>query len=67
MCIGTSSCLFSNSIVLASGLYFRERSFTLYIVITAGEAVEVSSSAVGKAVMIKLELAVGRVARVNQL
>ena len=63
MCIGTSSCLFSNSIVLASGLYFRERSFTLYTVITAGEAVEVSSSTMGTVVMVKLGSAIGKVLR----
>ena len=62
MRIGTSSCLFGSSIVLASGLYFRERSSTLYTVITAGEAVKVSSYAVGKVVMVKLGLAVGRAA-----
>ena len=62
MRISTSSYLFSNSIVLASGLYFRERSSTLYTVITASEAVEVSNSAVGKAVMVKLGLAAGRAA-----
>ena len=45
-----------------SGLYFRERSSTLYIVITASEAVEVSNSTIGKAVMVKLGLAVGRAA-----
>ena len=62
MCIGTSSYLFSNSIVLALGLYFRERSSTLYTVITAGEAVKVSSYAAGKAVMVELGLAAGRAA-----
>ena len=62
MRIGTSSCLFGSSMVLASGLYFRERSSTLYTVITAGVAVEVSNGAAGIAVMVKLELAVGRVA-----
>ena len=67
MRIGTSSCLFSNSMVLALGLYFRERSSTLYIVITASEAVEVSNSTVGKAAIVELGLAVGRAARVNQL
>ena len=67
MRIGTSSYLFGNSIVLASGLYFRERSSTLYTVITAGEAVEVSSSTAGRAAMVKLGLATGRAVRVNQL
>ena len=62
MRIGTSSCLFGNSMVLALGLYFRERSFILYAVITAGEVVKVSSHAVGKAVMVKLGLAVGKAA-----
>ena len=62
MHIGTSSYLFSNSIVLALGLYFRERSFTLYTVITAGEVVKVSSHAVGRAVMVKLKLAAGKAA-----
>jgi hypothetical protein len=67
MRIGTSSCLFGSSMVLASGLYFRERSSTLYTVITAGEAVEVSSSAAGRAAMVELGLAAGRAARVDQL
>ena len=65
MRIGMSSYLFSNSMVLASGLYFRERSSTLYTVITASEAVEVSNSAVGKAVIVKLGLAAGRAVRVD--
>ena len=65
MRIGTSSYLFGSSMVLASGLYFRERSSTLYTVITAGEAVKVSSHTIGRAVMVKLELAVGRAARVD--
>ena len=65
MRISTSSCLFSSSIVLVSRLYFRERSSTLYTVITASEAVEVNSSAIGKAVIVKLGLAVGRAVRVN--
>ena len=62
MCIGTSSYLFSNSIVLALGLYFRERSSTLYTVITAGEAVKVSSHAIGRVVIVKLGLTIGRTA-----
>ena len=48
--------------VLASGLYFRERSSTLYTVITVSEAVEVSNSAAGKVVIVKLGLVVGRAA-----
>ena len=60
-----SSYLFSSSIVLVSRLYFREQRFTLYTVITAGVAVEVGSSTVGKAVMVKLGLATGKAARVN--
>ena len=62
MRISTSSYLFSSSIVLVSGLYFRERSFTLYTVITAGEVVKVSSHATGKVVMVKLGSAIGRAA-----
>ena len=62
MRIGMSSYLFSNSIVLASGLYFRGWSSTLYIVITTGKAVNVSSSTVGRVVMVKLGLAAGRIA-----
>ena len=62
MRISTSSYLFSSSIVLASGLYFRERSSTLYTVITTGKAVKVSSHAAGKAAMVKLGLAAGRAA-----
>ena len=60
MHIGTSSYLFSNSTVLTLGLYFREQNSTLYIVITASEAVEVSNSTTGKAVIVKLGLATGR-------
>ena len=62
MRIGTSSCLFSSSMVLASGLYFRERSSTLYTVITADIAVEVGSGAAGRAVIVKLRSAAGRAA-----
>ena len=65
MHISTSSYLFSSSIVLALGLYFRERSSILYIVITIGKIVKVSSYAVGKAAMVKLGLATGKVAKVN--
>ena len=61
MRIGMSSYLFSNSIVLALGLYFREQSFTLYTVITASKVVKVSSYTVGRAVIVKLKLAIGRV------
>ena len=53
--------------MLASRLYFREQRSTLYTVITAGEAVEVSSSAAGRAAMVELGLAAGRAARVDQL
>ena len=42
MYIGTSSYLFSNSMVLVLGLYFKEQSSTLYTVVTAGGAVNVS-------------------------
>ena len=45
--------------VLSAGLYTRERSSTLYTVITAGEVVKVSSHAVGRVVMVKLGLAAG--------
>ena len=62
MRISTSSCLFGNSIVLVSGLYFRERSSTLYTVITVGEVVKVSSYAIGRVVIVKLKLAIGRTA-----
>ena len=62
MCIGMSSYLFSNSIVLASKLYFREWSSTLYTVITVDKAVKVSSYTVGRAVMVELGLAVGKAA-----
>ena len=51
--------------MLALGLYFRERSSTLYIVITAGEVVIVSSSAVGRAAMVKLGLAAGEAVEVK--
>ena len=48
--------------VLASGLYFRERSSTLYTVITAGKAVKVNSGAAGTAVIVELGLAVSKTA-----
>ena len=57
MRIGTSSYLFGSSMVLTSGLYFRERSSTLYTVITAGEAVKVSSYAAGRAASCRLAAA----------
>ena len=57
MRIGTSFYLFSNSMVLASRLYFRERSSTLYTVITAGEAVKVSSYAAGRVASCRLATA----------
>ena len=62
MCIGTSSYLFGSSIVLALGLYFREQSSTLYIIIAAGKVVKVNSYAIGRAVIAKLELTIGRAA-----
>ena len=67
MRIGTSSCLFGSSTVLASRLYFREQRSTLYTVITAGVAVEVGSGAAGRAAMVEPGLAAGRAARVDQL
>ena len=67
MHIGLSFYLFSNNMVLALGLYFRERSFTLYTVITAGEVVKVNSYTIGRAAMVKLGLATGKAAKVNQL
>ena len=62
MRIGTSSCLFGSSTVLALRLYFREQRSTLYTVITAGVAVEVGSGAAGRAVMVELGSAAGRAA-----
>ena len=62
MRISINSYLFGSSIVLASKLYFRERSSTLYTVITAGEVVKVSSYTVGKVVMVKLRSAAGKAA-----
>ena len=59
--------VWGSSTVQASGLYFRERSSTLYTVITAGEAVKVSSYAVGRAAMVELGSAAGKAARVDQL
>ena len=67
MHISTSSYLFSSSTIPVTGLYFREQSSTLYTVITASEAVEVSNNTAGKAVIVKLELTTGKAARVNQL
>ena len=60
MRIGTSSYLFDNSIVLILELYFRERSSTLYTVITVGEVVKVSNSTAGRAVIIEPGLAAGK-------
>ena len=51
--------------MLAVGLYSKGQSSPLYTVVTAGEAVIVSSSAIGRAAMVKLGLAIGRVVRVN--
>ena len=41
-----------SSTVPAAGLYFREQSSPLYMVDTAGKAVEVGYSAAGRAVMV---------------
>ena len=38
----------SNSIVPATGLYFKEQSSTLYIIVTVGRAVKGSYSVIGK-------------------
>ena len=43
--------------MLASRLYFREQRSTLYTVITAGEAVKVSSYAAGRAASCRLAVA----------
>ena len=51
--------------MLAVGLYSREQSSPLYTVDTAGKAVEVGYSTVGKAVMVKSGSAAGGVAIVN--
>jgi len=51
--------------VPAVGLYSKGQSSPLYTVVTASKAVIVSSSAVGKAAIVKLGLAAGRAARVN--
>ena len=40
--------------MLATGLYFKEQSSTLYTIITAGGAVEVSYSVIGKVVRVYL-------------
>ena len=48
----------------AAGSYSREQSSPLYTLVTAGRAVEVSSNAAGRAVMVESGLAVGRAARV---
>jgi len=65
MRISTGSYLFGSSTVLAAGLYSKGQSSPLYTVVTTGEAVIVSSSAVGRAAMIKQGLAAGRAARVD--
>jgi len=65
MYISTSSCLFSSSTVLAAGLYSKGQSSPLYTVVTIGKAVIVSSSAIGRAVIVKPGLAIGRAVRVN--
>ena len=54
MHIGTSSYLFSSSTVLATGLYFREQSFTLYIIVTVGGAVKVSYNTIGRVARVYL-------------
>ena len=60
MRIGMSSYLFNSSIVLILGLYFRERSSTLYTVITVGKVVKISSHTIGRAVMVKLGLTISK-------
>ena len=50
----------------AAGSYSREQSSPLYTVDTAGKAVEVGYSAVGRAATVKLGSAVGRAVIVNQ-
>ena len=62
MHINTNFYLFSSSIELALGLYFREQRSTLYTVITAGIAVEVGSSTMGRAAIVKSRLTAGRAA-----
>ena len=54
MYIGTSSYLFSSSTVPAIGSYFREQSSTLYTIITAGGAVEVSYNTIGRVARVYL-------------
>ena len=54
MHIGTSSYLFGSSTVPATGSYFREQSSTLYTIITAGGAVEVSYNATGRVARVYL-------------
>ena len=44
----------SSSIVLVTGLYFREQSSTLYTIVTAGGAVEGSYSTTGKVARVYL-------------
>ena len=53
--------------VLVLKLYFRERSSTLYTVITVSKVVKVSNSTAGKTAIVKLGLTAGRAARVDQL
>ena len=45
-----------------AGSYFREQSSTLYMVVTAGEAVEVGCNAVGRAARVS---AANKAARVG--
>ena len=56
----------SNSIVLATGLYFREQSSILYIIVTAGGAVKGSYSATGKVARVCL-FSYNKTAGVSQL
>ena len=52
--------------MLATGLYFKEQSSTLYTIITAGKAVEVSYSATGKVAKVYL-FSYGKAAGVSWL
>ena len=54
MHISTSSYLFSSSTVLVTGSYFKKQSSTLYTIITAGRAVEVSYNTTGRVARVYL-------------
>jgi len=58
------TCLFRQQYGASGGVVFQGAKLSLYTVITASRAVEVSYSATGRAAIVKLGLAAGRAVRV---